>query len=306
MDGVIYRENQLIPGAAELIGLFAEKGVPFLFLTNNSALTPNDLVVKLEHLGIPNLGTRHFYTSALNTADFLQETHADCTVYTIGDAGLVTALGNKHLANDSIGADYVVIGEGQFAAERILKAHELIEKGARLVVTNPDNWCPISATATRPGAGALATFLEASTGCRAYYLGKPNPYMFIKARQHLGAGIEQVVMIGDTMETDIRGSVEVGMQAYLVLTGSTELEDLANYVYQPTRVMNSVADLIEEIRTGKPGNRLNSPAFDQVKSLMGKLRLGAKHQTDVKEFGAKHQTDVIATRRARPRPAMTK
>jgi NagD protein len=144
MDGVIYRENQLIPGAAELVAAFAEIGMPFLFVTNNSALTPNDLVVKLDHLGIGGLNPKHFYTSALNTADFLHETHSNCTVYTIGDAGLMAALNNRHLANDSIGADYVVVGEGQFAAERILKGHELIEKGARLVATNPDNWCPVS------------------------------------------------------------------------------------------------------------------------------------------------------------------
>jgi len=295
MDGVIYRENQLIPGAAELVAAFVETGTPFLFVTNNSALTPNDLVVKLDHLGINGLNPKHFYTSALNTADFLQETHSNCTVYTIGDAGLMAALNDKHLANDSIGADYVVVGEGQFAAERILKGHELIEKGARLVVTNPDNWCPVSATATRPGAGALAAFLEASTGCRAYYLGKPNPYMFIKARQHLGVNVDDVVMIGDTMETDIRGSIEVGMQAYLVLTGSTELDDLVDYVYQPTRVMNSVADLVEEIRTGKPTDRLNSPVFNKVPALMNKVKIGAKHQTD-----------VIGSQRVRPRPAMTK
>jgi NagD protein len=119
--------------------------------------------------------------------------------------------------------------------------------------------------------------------------------MFIKARQHLGVSVDQVVMIGDTMETDIRGSIEVGMQSYLVLTGSTELDDLVNYVYQPTRVMNSVADLVEEIRTGKPADRLNSPVFSKVPALMNKVKIGAKHQTD-----------IVGSQRVRPRPAMTK
>jgi NagD protein len=278
MDGVIYRESRLIPGAAELVAALIETDTRFLFLTNNSALTPNDLVVKLGHLGINGLGPRHFYTSALNTADFLQETHAACTVYPIGDAGLMAALSDKHLANDAIAADYVVVGEGQVAAERLLKGHELIEQGARLVATNPDNWCPVSATVTRPGAGALAAFLEASTGRRAYHLGKPNPYMYIKARQRLGAKVETVVMVGDTMETDIRGSIEIGLQAYLVLTGSTKLEDLADYVYQPTRTMNSIAELVEEIRTGQPGDRLDSPAFAKIKSFTGKAKTGAKHR----------------------------
>ncbi len=290
MDGVIYRENQLIPGAIELVTAFIETSTPFLFLTNNSAPTPSDLVVKLGHLGMPNLAPRHFYTAALNTADFLSETHAACTAYVIGDAGIAAALHEKRIANDSIAPDYIVVGEGHIAMEKLLKGHELIEKGGRLVATNPDNWCPVSATATRPGAGALAAFLEASTGCRAYYLGKPNPYMFIKARQRLGRNVEQVIMVGDTMETDIRGSIEVGMQAYLVLTGSTRMDDLTNYVYQPTRILSSIADLVEEVRTGEPCNRLSSPALS--------------HGAHTVRKGLRHQSDGVKP--ARPRPAMTK
>jgi len=292
MDGVIYRENHLIPGAVELVAAFVETSTPFLFLTNNSAPTPGDLVVKLRHLGIPNLTPRHFYTAALNTADFLAETHASCTAYVLGDAGIAAALQEKRIANDAIRPDYVVVGEGQVATEKILKSHELIEKGARLVATNPDNWCPVSANATRPGAGALAAFLESSTGCRAYFLGKPNPYMFIKARQRLGRSVESVVMVGDTMETDIRGSIEVGMQAFLVLTGSTGMDDLANYVYQPTRILNSVADLIEEVRTGVPCDRRDSPALTQI------------HESGEQRRGVRHQTE--RPRSPRPRPAMTR
>src|SRR5213075_544717 len=92
MDGVIYRENHLIPGAADFVDALLETGTPFLFLTNNSAPTPEDLAVRLKHLGIPNLAARHFYTSALNTADFLSEMHPTCTVFVIGEGGLLAAL----------------------------------------------------------------------------------------------------------------------------------------------------------------------------------------------------------------------
>jgi NagD protein len=262
MDGVIYREDHLLPGAAELVALFQEKGIPFLFLTNNSITTPDDLAVKLAHLGIKGLGARDFYTSALNTADFLQETHPDCTAYALGEAGLFTALQAARIPNDTIAPDYVVVGEGNPSMEQVTKAHELIEKGARLVATNPDCWCPVSGEKTRPGAGALAAYLETSTGQRPYYLGKPNPYMFSRAQKRLGAdGNHDVVMVGDTMETDIRGAIEYGMPAYLVLTGSTNLDDLADYVYQPTRVLSGVIDLLEEVRSGTQSDRLESPAL---------------------------------------------
>jgi NagD protein len=297
MDGVIYRENRLIPGSAELVEVLLDTGTPFLFLTNNSAPTAEDLAVRLKHLGIDGLSQRHFYTSAQNTADFLSETHPNCTVFVLGEGGLLTALHEKRIANDLISPSYVVVGEGAVATDKLTKAHESIERGARLLATNPDNWCPVGSDKTRPGAGATAAFLEASTGRQAYYLGKPNGYMFQRARRKLVESamipLEDVIMIGDTMETDIRGAIEAGLYAYLVLTGSTQLEDVNNYVYQPTRILSSASDLIDEIKSGQPSNRLNSPAFS-ISHPNGKRN------------GSRHQTDALRFRKARPRPAMTK
>src|SRR2546425_12331350 len=229
MDGVIYRENKLIPGAADFVQALSATGTPFLFLTNNSAPTPEDLAVRLKHVGIHGISARHFYTSALNTADFLSETDPACTVFVLGEGGILTALHERKIANDAIRPSYVVVGEGAASMEKMSKAHVCIERGARLLATNPDNWCPVSSDKTRPGAGATAAFLESSTGRRAYYLGKPNAYMFYRARKKLTEGLHcqfgQTVMIGDTMETDIRGAIEIGLHAFLVMTGSTRLEE---------------------------------------------------------------------------------
>ena len=104
MDGVIYRENRLIPGAVEFVNALLSTGTPFLFLTNNSAPTAEDLTVRLRHLGVNGLSPKHFYTSAMNTADFLAETHPNCSVFVIGEGGLLTALHDYKIANDAIEA----------------------------------------------------------------------------------------------------------------------------------------------------------------------------------------------------------
>ena len=166
-----------------------------------------------------------------------------------------------------------------------------------MLATNPDNWCPVSNDKTRPGAGATAAFLEASTGRRAYFLGKPNGYMFHRARRKLTelalGEPEQVVMIGDTMETDIRGAFEAGIQSYLVLSGSTQFEEVTDYVYQPTRILRSVAELTKEVQTGKPTDVRGGPGavHNRFRPTKGRLR---------------HQTDIFAFHKPRPRPAMTK
>jgi NagD protein len=95
------------------------------------------------------------------------------------------------------------------------------------------------------------------------------------------------------METDIRGAVEAGLQSFLVLTGSTQLDAIGDYVYQPTRILQSIADLTDEVKTGKVSDRMNSPAF------------GNNHGTH-QRLGHRHQTDVFAFHKPRPRPAMTK
>lgn len=243
MDGVVYRGSQLIPGAREFIAQLQAENIPFMFLTNNSERSPRDLVAKLDHLGL-QVSWKNFYTAAHCTADFLIRQRPKSSAFVIGEGGLLIALQEAGIAFDSIRPDYVVVGEGRlFNYELVEKAMRLVEKGSQLIATNPDTWCPTD-LGPRPGTGALAAFLESATGKKAYYLGKPNPFMFLMARSRLGLHTAETVMIGDTMETDIRGAIEMGMQAFLVLTGSTTREMLQNYPFTPTQVLDSIADLV--------------------------------------------------------------
>jgi NagD protein len=242
MDGVIYRGSAVIPGAAEFITYLQQEDVPYLFLTNNSAYTPLDVIVKLRKFGIES-SVEHVYTSALATAEFVHRQKPRGTAFVIGEGGLLAALHAVDYAISSESPDYVIVGEVRVLNfELVERAHRAIAAGAKLIATNADTWCPTD-SGPRPGCGAICAPLEAATGKKAYYVGKPNPFMMRAARKRIGLSTDEVTMIGDTMETDIRGATDVGFKSILVLTGSTTRAELLDLPFSPTMVVESIAEL---------------------------------------------------------------
>jgi len=244
MDGVIYRGSELIPGADRFLNQLLEQEIPFLFLTNNSQRTCRDVAKKLDRMGIP-VDERHIFTCAMATARFLADQKPNGTAYVIGEGGLLQALHLNGYAVVDHDPDYVVVGEGRaFNFEMLETAVRLINNGAKLVATNLDPNCP-TPSGSRPGCGATVALLEAATGRKAFSVGKPSPIMMRSARKELGLSAGETTMIGDTMETDILGGVQMGYRTILVLSGSTSRADLVNFAYRPDQVVESIADLCD-------------------------------------------------------------
>jgi NagD protein len=242
MDGVIYRGGELIPGAARFIQHLLREQLPFMFLTNNSQRTTRDVSIKLRRLGI-DVEENHVFTCAMATARFLSRQKPGGTAYVIGEGGLLQALHENGFGIVDKSPDYVVVGEGRtLSFEMVETAVQMVLGGAALIATNLDPNCPTQ-TGTRPGCGAVVALLEAATGVKAFSVGKPSPIMMRAARKELALAASETVMIGDTMETDILGGVQMGYRTVLVLTGSTRREDLANYAYRPDAVVESIAEL---------------------------------------------------------------
>ncbi len=242
MDGVIYRGSELIPGADLFVQQLLDSHTPFLFLTNNSQRTRRDVATKLRRMGVP-VEDRHVFTCAMATARFLALQKPGGTAFVIGEGGLLNAL---HLNGFSIvdhSPDYVVVGEGRtLTFETLELAVQMILSGAKLIATNLDPNCPTRA-GLRPGCGATVAMLETATNKRAFSVGKPSPVMMRAARKELGLSTSETIMIGDTMETDILGGVQMGYRTVLVLTGSTRRADLVEHAYCPDLVVDSIADL---------------------------------------------------------------
>ena len=251
MDGVLVREEELIPGADAFIEALKEMEREFLVLTNNSIFTPRDLRARLLGSGI-DVPEERIWTSALATARFLDDQRPGGSAYVVGEAGLTTALHEIGYVISERDPDYVVLGETRtYSFEAITRAIRLIEGGARFIATNPDPSGP-SPEGTLPATGSVAALISKATKRDPYYIGKPNSLMMRMALNRLQAHSETTVMIGDRMDTDIISGLEAGLRTFLVLSGSTKPEDVEAFPYRATRVEDSVADLTELVREKAP------------------------------------------------------
>jgi NagD protein len=246
MDGVLVREEHAIPGADRFLARLRELGTPFLVLTNNSMYTPRDLAARLRASGL-EVPEEAIWTSALATARFLESQRPQGSAFVIGEAGLTTAMHDAGYTLTERSPDYVVLGETRtYSFERITRAIRLIIGGARFIATNPDATGP-TADGPLPATGSVAALISRASGVEPYFIGKPNPLMMRSALNAIDAHSETAAMIGDRMDTDVVSGLEAGMETILVLTGITTREDAELQPYRASRVVDSIADLVEAL-----------------------------------------------------------
>ena len=216
MDGVIYHGNRILPGVAEFIQWLHDEDKEYLFLTNNSGYTPRELNQKLARMGL-DVPEEHFYTSALATAAFLREQAPGCSVFAIGEAGLLNALYDAGITMNDVNPDYVVVGEGRsYSLDTLTKATNLVLQGAKLIGANSDVSGPIE-NGIAPACRALIAPIEMATA--------------------------EAVMVGDRMDTDVISGMESGMSTVLVLSGVSTRDTLKTYAYRPSIVLDGVGDI---------------------------------------------------------------
>ena len=243
MDGVIYHGNRLLPGVIEFVNWLYAEDKNFLFLTNSSERSPIELKEKLNRLGL-EIDESHFYTSALATAKFLKDQCPGGSAYVIGEPGLLNALYDAGITMNDVNPDYVIVGETHnYNYASILQAVKLIQKGAKLIGTNPDLTGPTE-EGVIPACRAFVAPIELVTGKEAYYIGKPNPLMMRTGIKRLGVHSEDAVIIGDRMDTDIIAGIESGLTTFLVLSGVSTHETVDNFPYRPDYILTGIDEIV--------------------------------------------------------------
>jgi HAD superfamily hydrolase (TIGR01450 family) len=218
LDGVVYSGSTLLPGVQEFVAFLHATGRRVVAVTNHSGLTVDGYAGKLASLGVP-IPAEAVLTSAWATARYLGRDGRRPTVFVLGSEGLREELQAAGCV-ESESPEFVVAGYAPtLDMARLVRGIRHLLADAALIGTNADALLPTPAGPV-PECGPLLAYLEAATGQRATIIGKPSAFIVEQALERLGLARQHVLIIGDSVDTDIAAGLAAGIRTALVLTGN--------------------------------------------------------------------------------------
>ncbi len=250
LDGVLWRGKYVISDAIEAVKTLISIGKNVIFLTNNSTKDRKEYALRLSSLGI-NISIKHIITSAFATASFMKNYLRLRDAYVIGELGLKRELENQGIkvfseeecATMSFVSSIVVGLDRELTYRKLAIALKALLKGATFIATNEDSTLPTEEGLV-PGAGSIVAAISYALGRRPeYVVGKPNKWIFEIALKEFSIHPSEAIVVGDRLDTDIRGAVNMGIDSILVLTGVARLSDIENSRIKPSYVLKSLKEL---------------------------------------------------------------
>lgn len=254
LDGVVYRGNELLPGALEFVNWLTINEKKYLFLTNNSFATGAQILAKLAHMGI-HTDDSHLLTAGQAAVQNIARRVPGGVVYVVGEQpliDLVQAQGLAVAASEDTDADAVLVGlDRYFDYQKMTNAANVIRAGALFVTINRDPVLPV-AGGFLPGCGSLAAAIESASGASPEVVGKPEPMLLLEAMQLLGSQPEETVMVGDGLAIDILAGQRAGTHTLLVLSGSSSRADVEQSSLKPDHIYADLAEAMKELAPTTP------------------------------------------------------
>lgn len=226
LDGCLWFGDTLAPGAAELVAALRAHGAKVGFLTNASVASSAELAAKLRRLGVPAHAD-----DVIAPLDVVAEHEAlrpPARAFVLGTPAVRAYLvgRERRMTEAADTADVVVLAKDpELTYARLAEATEALCRGARLLALNLDARVPSSGGRTLPGVGAIAAALTTASGVRPELIGKPAAAYFERALAAFGMEASRTAMVGDTVETDVRGGRRAGLRTVLVASDEAEHRD---------------------------------------------------------------------------------
>lgn len=251
LDGTVYLENTLFKGVKETLALIAARGGRYAFISNNSSLSVFAYVKKLRAMGI-NAKKEDFFSSASAAAELLKSRYGNGKIYVQATKACVKELKNAGLnVTEKFDKNVLAILVGydsELTSDKMrLTCKMLTETNAPYYATNPDWVYPVDFGYV-PDCGSMCFGYEKATGKTPVFIGKPNPMMINYVMDKFGYTKDETVLFGDRIYTDIASGVNAGIDAVLVLTGETSVDDLAKSEIKPAFTLKGVAELVGVLR----------------------------------------------------------
>lgn len=241
LDGTMYKGTEKIEAAGDFVKRLNELQIPYLYVTNNSTRTPEQVAEKLNEFDIPATSDQVF-TTAMATANYIYEKSPNAKVYFTGEEGLEKALKEKGFEMAKEDAEYVVIGlDREVNYEKLAIACLAVRNGATFISTNADIALPTE-RGFMPGNGSITALVSTSTQVDPIFIGKPESIIMEQALKVLGTKREETIMVGDYYQTDIMAGFRAGIDTLLVHTGVTTKEQLKGYDRQPNYSIDSLSE----------------------------------------------------------------
>lgn len=242
LDGTMYRGNEPIPSAIDFVHTLYEKGIPYLFISNNSTATPNTVSERLQKMGVKVTPSQVITSGEAAVHYISQRDKKEKTVYVIGESGLKSLLLEAGLVEKEVEPDYVVVGlDRQINYEKFKIACSAVRSGATFIATNNDRAIPTE-DGLYPGNGALTSVITVTTGKEPIIVGKPEKIIMELALERLDVTRESVVMVGDNYDTDICAGINARIDTIHVATGVTSANEIEKKEIPPTYRIATLAD----------------------------------------------------------------
>lgn len=247
LDGTMYRGTQIQPGALEFMQYLQENNLDYVFLTNNSKRTRKQNVEHMEKMGYTNILPEKFFTSAMASAMYVKQHYEQRKAWYIGEDGLKEALlENGFTIVEDEQPDFVFVGLDNGADyQKYSKAVNFLVNGAVLIGTNNDRLL------AQPGGfavgnGSIVDMMEYASSQHSPRIGKPYAPILEEALAYFGKVKEDVILVGDNLETDIKLGVDNNVETIFVLGGVHGEIDMERLQIHPTRTISSLKELIVE------------------------------------------------------------
>ncbi len=242
LDGTMYRGTSIIQSACDFLNLCIEKKVPFYFLTNNSLRTRQENVEHMMNMGYTNIDADMFYNSAMASVQYVKHHYSQRKAYYVGKNGLKEALEQEGFTITEDHPDFVFVGLDKSATYDVYsKALDHLLQGSKLIGTNKDRVLA-SPKGFEVGNGSVVALFEYASQQVSPDIAKPSGVMLDLFLEHTHLNKEDIVLIGDNLDTDIKLGYDHGVETIFVQTGVHTISDLKNHPVKPDVVLETLMD----------------------------------------------------------------